>query len=299
MLHLHSIMNGIWAIDRDFASNYLPLLAAYMKADNKLNTFNLSSASGRSMEEITENNGVKTYSIKNGAYTLSEYGNWIRPEDAPQDSVAIINITGAITKYDQGCGPSGTKTKSELLARCVDNNKIKAVGFVIDSGGGQAQAMLGMDEAIREARKIKGVGAFVDDNAYSAAAGIASSCDFTILNNKNAGIGSYGTYATIVDYTEYYKSLGINIIEVYATASKDKNQPFIQALQGNTKLLEEIVNQANESFLSMVETNRGSELKAKRSEWGTGKTFTATQAKDMGLIDDIGNFSYFIDFFNT
>jgi ClpP class serine protease len=296
MLFLHSLMNEVWSINRDFAANFLPLIASYIKSEDKL-SFD-SARYTKDGDKITERNGVKTYSLKNGVYVLSEFGEYVSPEDAPEDSIAIVNINGAITKYDQACGPAGMKTKSELILRCANNSRIKGVGVVMDSGGGQSKAMFAVDDAIQEARKLKGVGCFIDDNAYSAAAGIASSCDFIIANNVNANIGSYGTYATIVDYSEYYKKLGINIIEVYATLSNDKNQPFIQAINGDDTLLKAIIDKLNESFLSMVETNRGSSLKANRTEWGTGKEFYANEALEMGLIDDIGNFAYFIDSFN-
>lgn len=295
MLFLHSIMNEVWCINRDFAANFLPIIASYIKSEDKLQ---INSAYNKDGDKITERNGVKTYTLKNGVYVLSEFGEYVSPEDAPEDSIAIININGAMTKYDQSCGPAGMKTKSELILRCADNSRIKGIGVVVDSGGGQSKAMFTIDEAVQQAKQKKGVGCFIDDNAYSAAAGLSSSCDFVIANNKNANIGSYGTYATIVDYTEYYKNLGINIIDIYATLSKDKNQPFIQAIKGDDTLLKAIIDRLNESFLSMVKKNRGSSLKANQSEWGTGKEFYAPEAMEMGLIDDIGNFAYFIDSFN-
>ena len=294
MLALHNILNGIWSIDRDFAANFLPLVSSYLKSENHPA---FRSQTDKNGNEITERNGVSTMVIKNGIFQVSEYGGWSAPEDAPKNSIAIININGAITKYDQSCGPAGMATKSDLAIRCANNPNIIGVGFKIDSGGGETRAMRLMNDTINQINSKVPTGAFIDDAAYSAAAGIATACNFRMANNSDAGIGSFGTYATIVDYSKYYEAMGINILEIYADASSDKNQPFIQALKGNDKLLKELINQVNESFLSMVETNLGNQLKADRKDWATGKTFFASEAMDMGLINAIGSFDEFINSF--
>ena len=33
MLYLHNIINGVWLIDPDYANNYLPLVAAFMRGE--------------------------------------------------------------------------------------------------------------------------------------------------------------------------------------------------------------------------------------------------------------------------
>ena len=294
MLFLHNILNGIWSMDRDYVANYLPLITSYLKGERTPDVINSSHSDEK---QFTERNGISTMVLKNGTFQVSEYGSWSAPEDAPKNSIAIININGAITKYDQGCGPSGMATKSDLAIRCADNKNIIGVGFKIDSGGGETRAMRLMSDTINQINGKVPTGAFIDDAAYSAAAGIATACNFRMANNKDAGIGSFGTYATIVDYSKYYKALGIDILEIYADASSDKNQPFIQALKGDDTLLKALINQVNESFLSMVETNLGNQLKANRDDWATGKTFFANQAIDMGLINAVGTFDEFINSF--
>jgi len=295
MLALHNILNGIWSMDRDYVANYLPVITAYLKGERTPEL--VKSSSNSDQKEFSERNGISTMVLKNGVFQVSDYGSWSAPEDAPKDSIAIINVNGAITKYDQQCGPSGMATKSELAIRCANNKNIIGVGFKIDSGGGETRAMRLMSDTINEINGRVPTGAFIDDAAYSAAAGIATACNFRMANNNDAGFGSFGTYATIVDYSKYYEALGINILEIYADASTDKNQPFIQALKGNDKLLKELINQVNESFLSMVETNLGDQLKADRKDWATGKTFFAPQAMDMGMINAIGTFDEFINSF--
>lgn len=293
MLFLHNIVNSIWMIEPGFASNYLPLVTDYLTGKR----FQPQSRLSSDEREFSEKNGVLTAEIKNGTYSISEYGHWGSPEDAPENSIAIINITDAITKQDQECGPAGMITKSNLLKRCYDNSRIKAIALVIDSGGGEGYAMRMMAETISQ--RNKPVAAFIDDFAFSAAYGIASACEFVTANSKIARIGSIGTYMTIADFTEYFKQKGIKLIEIYATASKDKNNDYYEAVKGNLEPIRNICNQFNENFLQLIETNRKNNLTADRESWGTGKVYFADEALQLGLIDSIDTFENFLNYFNT
>lgn len=293
MLFLHNIVNSVWMIEPGFASNYLPLVTDYISG-KRVDVVSRSSANER---EITDRNGILSAILKNDTYTISEYGRYGSPEDAPENSIAIINITDAITKHDQDCGPAGMLTKSNLLKRCYNNSRIRAIALVIDSGGGEGNAMRLMSETIES--RNKPVGAFIDDFACSAAYGIASGCDFIIANSKMARIGSIGTYMTIADYTEYYKQRGIALTEIYATASTDKNNDYYEAIKGNLEPIRNVCNQFNEDFLQRIETNRKNNLTEARESWGTGKVYFAEEAQRLGLIDGIDTFDNFINYFNT
>lgn len=289
MLQRHNILNGIWLMDREYANNYLPIIASFIKGEST----NVPIVYSEDKDKLTDRNSIKIASPKSDTYQISEYGSAVKPENAPKDSIAIIDINGAITKYDQNCGPAGMQTKSDLLRRCYNNTNIKSVVFRIDSGGGEGYAMRLMNETIGE--KNKPVYAFIDDFCCSAAYGIASGCDMVFANSELAKIGSIGTYVTIADFTEAYKKMGVNLIEVYATASKDKNKDFYEAINGNVEPLRKTVNQFNDAFLSTVQTNRNDKLTADQKTWGTGKVWSATEALSLGIIDGISTFENFIN----
>jgi len=276
-------------MDEAYAANYLPLVASFIKGEQM--TANPTEV------ELNKRNSIQFATFPNDVLSVSSNSTGITPENAPQGSIAIINIANAITKQDQECGPAGMKTKSDLLKRCYANDNINSVVLVIDSGGGQGMAMRLMAETISQ--KNKPVGAFIDDNCCSAAYGIASGCDFIVANSNQAQIGSIGTYITIADYTEKFKQMGVNLIEIYASASTDKNKEFFDAIQGNPEPIRAIANQFNEHFLSLIESNRTDKLKADRTVWGTGKVYFAEKALELGLIDGIDTLENFINYFNT
>jgi ClpP class serine protease len=282
MLYRHQILNGIWAINPDFSANYLPLIASYLTG--KPVKFNPSG-----QEDCL------TFAVQSAQKFNVNSSKYNNPENAPEDSVAIISITGTLTKYDQECGPDGILTKSQLLQRCYDNPNIKGIVLNVDSGGGAATAMFLMAETI--AKRTKPVVGFVSDNAFSAAYGILSGCDLIIANNKTAGVGSIGTYCTIIDYSEQLKKLGVKLIDVYATDSKHKNSVYREAIKGNIEPLRAEVDRFNDEFLALVEQNRGEKLKKERSVWGTGKTYFADESIELGLIDAIDSFDNILNYF--
>ena len=283
MLFLHQIFSSFWAITDTQAVNYMPLIASYMK--------------GNRVEALPERpNHFALASIENAAYQIQTYGRNI-PENIPANSIGVIDIRGAMTKYDQDCGPDGMLTISNLLKRCYANEGIKAIVLRIDSGGGETVAWRMMNDAISV--RNKPVVAFVEDCACSAAYGIASGCDMIVANHKMAITGCIGSLSTIFDYREYLKKEGITEITVYATPSKDKNKWFRNALDGDTALLQKMTDESCEDFISTIEKNRGDKLKSDRSEWGTGKEYYSDQSIKIGLIDGIDTFENVLNYFNT
>lgn len=278
MLFLHNIVNGFWLIDENFAANYMPLVTNYLLGQRI---------------QFTENRIPENFlSIQNGDDSREQIKSL---KDAPVNSIAVINISGAITKHDQECGPDGMSSKASILQECYHNENIKGIIIKIDSGGGEGNGMRLLCENL--SNRNKPVVAFIDDFACSAAYGIASNADVVIANSAQARIGSIGTYLTIADYSKQLEMKGIKLIEVYATASKDKNQEYFQALKGNMEPLKKIADHFNETFLKMIETNRGDKLTSDRSVWGTGKVFFAEEAQELGLIDGIDTFNNILNYF--
>lgn len=292
MLFLHQIFNSVWMIDTDYAANYIPLVTAYLNGSSII-----KQSSPATSGKYNANNGVVFATPKNGIYQISDAGRYSSPEKAPEDSIAIITISGAITKHDQDCGPSGMQTKANLLERCYANDNIEGIVARVSSGGGEGNAMRLFNETV--AKRNKAVVGFIDDYACSAAYGIISGADMIIANSNEARIGSIGTYLTILDYSKQLEMQGINVIEVYASASTDKNREYFEALKGNTDPLKEIADRYNEGFISQIEKQRGEYLQSDRKIWGTGKVFFADKALEIGLINAIDSFDNILYYFNT
>lgn len=278
--------NGVWLIDKSHAEGYLPLIANILKGNIKKEDH--SEERMKSMPRYI--------TFENGVHEISDYGSYGNPDKAPKNSIALMSIHGPVTYYDQYCGPSGMATKSELLNRCADNPNIKAVILELRSGGGEGHASNKFVRAIQEFKSTgKPIVAFVEDFAHSAAYEIAASCNWITANTPTAKVGSIGTFITLADYSEFWKKEGIRLVEIYADKSKDKNQDYYEALKGNTKQVKADVNHWNEEFIKEIGTNRGEKLNEGEDVWGTGKTFFANKAIEIGLIDEVASFEEVVE----
>lgn len=280
MMNRHNIASGIWLIDSEYAQGYLPLVTNFLKGNNRNQLIE-----AKSVPELTERNSIKIFNPTSGIYNISEYGDRVKPESAPQNSIAVIDIADVITKYDQDCGPAGMVTKSNLLKRCYQTNNIDAIVLKIDSGGGEGYAMFHLCETIAE--RNKPVYAFVSDFCASAAYGIASGCDSIYVNMDLAKVGSIGAYTTLIDYKNFFERQGVKIHEIYAAQSKDKNIEFKEAVKGNYAPMQKMLTVFTEKFITMVYDNRKDKLKADKKVWNTGKTMYASEAIEIGLMDKI------------
>lgn len=286
MLYLHHILNGFWQIEESFAANYLPVVAQALKGE--LSTGFQPSAPDSFFHIVClDDEESRTFPDKEMPTAAN----------APENSIAVIDVIGAITKYDQFCGPVGVLSLSETLLECYRNQNIKSIVIRVDSGGGEAYACLAMQQAI--AGRNKPVIGFIRDFACSAAYGLLSGCDLIVANSPLARIGSIGTLTTLADYSAYYEKQGIRLIEIYASKSTEKNKDFREALCGNVDPLRQVCDRLNEDFISRISAGRSGILTADTQLWATGKVFFADQALALGLIDRIDSFENLIQYFNT
>lgn len=293
MLQLHNILSGVWCLDTAKSLDYLPLISSFIKGEPVGKRLEPESQQ-QSYETRVKAHTAPIIAAGNKGYNVGfSWSEWY-PEEIEDDSVAIIRITGAITKY-ASCENYGIQNYASLMHRCYANDKIKGIILVLDTPGGEARAMVDMIDALNS--RNKPITAFVSDGCFSAGMGIATQCDAIVMNNEFARCGSIGTMMTIMDQRGYFEKQGINLIDLYATASKDKNQDYRDILDGKTDAAVARLDQLNGYLLKSVKKGRGERLTADKSEWGTGKTFSAKEALEMGLIDQINPLQKVIDYF--
>lgn len=290
----NEITTSVWMFSEQAAKGQMLLFASILNGKHEETNIDYS--------EERKKSGIRYISFSNtGIYQISDYGQASSPEDAPEGSISLIEINGAITKHDQYCGPSGMVTKANLLKRAENNKNIKAHILYLESGGGSGNASLEFSRVISEEIK-KPVFAFIDDIGASACYWIASACDYIYAKNKFTQVGSIGTYISIADLRNYWALQGVEWIDVYAKQSTDKNRPYKEALEGKTDLLEKDATDFNAHFIKSIKSFRKGKLSFKPSSEEdpfTGKLFNADFAEKIGLIDEISTFSKMVQDINN
>ncbi len=268
---LNEVIRGVWLIQPDTAKAYYPLVHRLFTGDVL------------PFKDFEKETPVSFASMDDKQQIIVDPKN----RDQPSDLISILSVTGVITKYDQTCGPLGMQTKAQLLKELDNNDHVIAHIIHVDSGGGEGYAARMMAETIKSLQKP--TFAFIDGMAASAAYWIASACSFVCASSEMDRVGSIGTYISVADYRKYFADKGVNIIDVYASKSTDKNRDYFDAVDGDTSRLQTLVDTFNDFFLNAVKGNREDHLDPE-SNWHTGEMFFAENAKQIGLIDAIASF---------
>jgi ClpP class serine protease len=206
--------------------------------------------------------------------------------------VAVIRIEGVIMKEDN-CGAPGTETLSKIVKEAYAHPNIAAIVIIADSGGGAVNGTFEFSDLLTNGPKW--VVTHVTGMAGSAMYAIASGTHI-IASHRTVEVGSIGTAISFMDYTKAYEEMGIKEHYINATASKDKNQDYFEALKGNyDRIRKNILDPTNDVFLDTVKNNRAGKLDLKEEDVLTGKMYLAEAAIENGLIDEIGDFEYAID----
>lgn len=195
-----------------------------------------------------------------------------------KDKVAVISMIGEMTKYDTVCSYGSEYYVSEML-KAEQDADIKGIILKLDGPGGNADA-LPVFEEIKPLIK-KPVVALVDQ-ACSLHYFIASvlSSHIMMSNTVTAEVGSIGVQVVFLKPEQ-------EVIIVRPPQSKDKNQVFIDALNGDYSRLEAKLVPLAVHFQDMVKKSRPKV----KEEAICGNTYYADEAIKVGLADSIGTLS--------
>jgi len=200
----------------------------------------------------------------------------------------LTGVIGNIGKFRQGIEYSG---QEDIIKKAFSVKKALAVAITINSPGGSPVQSHLIYKFIREQAKKnkKKVIIFTEDVAASGGYLIACSGD-EIYANSSSIIGSIGVISASFGFKNLIEKIGVQR-RVY-TAGKNKStlDPFLDEKEEDINRLKNIQLELHQDFIDVVEESRGSKLnKNSGIELFSGEFWTGKKAKDLGLIDGLGN----------
>ncbi len=280
---LHELISSPWFIEKGYADDHFHLALRLLKGDFFVDP-NITETD-KSSEMLSQAN----ISFLNAGkpFTIDAYDLYHNADQLSDPSLFILNISGPITKHSMFCGPVGMNHKSDWLKKADMHPLIFAHVIKLDSGGGSGYAARVMSETISNLQKP--VFAFIDDYGASAAYWIAAEACHIAIGSDMGMAGSIGTYLTLRDYSDKLKKEGIVEVDVYAEMSSQKNIELRLLREGKLESAiaraQSLANKFNDHFLNHVIKSRSNKLKS--NEWNNGSMFFASDAKSIGLIDEI------------
>ena len=197
-------------------------------------------------------------------------------------------VIGNVGKFKQGINFSG---QEEIIKKAFSIKKSPAVAISINSpGGSPVQSHLIHDFIKNQAKKNKKkVIIFMEDVAASGGYLIACAGD-EIYANKSSIVGSIGVIYSSFGFKDLIQKIGVQR-RVY-TAGKNKStlDPFLDEREEDIQRLKKIQLDLHKDFIEVVENSRGQKLKKNTGvELFSGEFWSGRKAKELGLIDGIGN----------
>jgi len=201
--------------------------------------------------------------------------------------VRLTGIIGSAGRFKQGMELANQR---DILKKAFSVKKISHVAISINSPGGspvQSHLIYSYIRQLAEKNKIKVI-VFAEDVAASGGYFIACAGD-EIYANSSSIIGSIGVIYSSFGFTELIKKIGVE--RRIHTAGKNKStlDPFLEEKKDDIERLKTIQLDIHKDFINVVEKSRGSKLKKSEVELFSGEFWSGSKAKELGLIDEIGN----------
>jgi protease-4 len=225
------------------------------------------------------------------AYVLGASGmhSFTPGEIAQSGTIGILKVCGGIVKdSDHECGVIGSMEMAENV-KALAASGVSAIIIDIDSPGGQVDGTATLADAIKAA-PVPTVAVVNDGMACSAGYWLASAADTIYATHQNCEVGSIGVYATLADFSDYYKEMGVKIEDVYAAQSTEKNNGYRDWKAGNAETFQKRLTSVADSFIATVKDNRAGKLNVNAADPFKGAVYNATEALAIGLIDGIKSF---------
>lgn len=223
-----------------------------------------------------------------GSYPETGYGDC---------NVMGIELRGELytyTPYDKDGnkleGYEDTTTSEEilnLLDEAEYSDEIKGTLIEVDSYGGSPVAAEEIANAIKYMEKP--IVVFIREAGLSAAYFSITPADY-IFALKSSNVGGIGVTQSYLDNVSKNQKEGLSFIQLSTGKFKDAGSPDKQLTQEERNLFMRDLQIVHENFIKTISENRNIAIEKVRAI-SDGSSVLGAQAKELGLIDEVGDYT--------
>jgi protease-4 len=194
------------------------------------------------------------------------------------DKVALVRVTGVII--------DSTDIIEELKDYAKDNS-IKAVILRVDSPGGAVAPSQEIYEEILKLKEKKKIVVSMGTVAASGGYYISAPAD-KIVANAGTLTGSIGVIMEIPNISGLMQKIGVETQVIKSGEHKDIASVFKSLKPEEKQILQNVLDDVHSQFIQAVSEGRGMKFEEIR-KLADGRIFTGRMAKQLGLVDELGN----------
>jgi protease-4 len=198
--------------------------------------------------------------------------------------VGVVKVEGMIMD---------PKDAVDQIERFIDDDSIAAVVLRVDSPGGSVGAAQEIHDEVKRLAQEKPV--VVSMGSVAASGGYYIACPARkIFANGGTITGSIGVIMEITNLEGLFQWMKVKNMVIKSGEFKDAGSPYRPMTDKEKQYLQSIVDNLYQQFEKAVADGRDMPLE-KVHELADGRVFTGTQAKQLGLVDEIGSLWQAID----
>jgi len=207
---------------------------------------------------------------------LAIFGN-SNPKDLQQPNLQTIDLSGAIMN---------ATAILEKIDEAKSAKNIKGVLLNVNSPGGAVAPSVEIAYAIKELNSIKPVVVYAS-GVMASGSYYSSIWASKIIANPGSMVGSIGVIMQSVDASELIDKIGVKTQTIKMGKFKEVGTPTRQWTKYEKDELQKVIKNTYNMFVQDVSSARKLDIKDK-TKFADAHIFTASQARDVGLIDKVG-----------
>jgi protease-4 len=204
--------------------------------------------------------------------------------------IAVISLSGTITTGSSSLLSGSTITPKlvrDYLTEAEKDKAVKAIVFRIESPGGEIEPC---QEILWEIERVKETKPIVVSMGGTAASGgyYISTQANKIVALPTTQTGSIGVISAVINVEELLEKLGIQIEIFKGGKYKDMYWGFRELTPEEEDIMQQMIDEYYEQFIDVVAEGRELSREEVR-DLATGQLYTGTEAKELGLVDELGD----------
>ena len=233
-------------------------------------------------------NTISKNLLQSSADDIINLGGSYQFNPPSEDYIAIVRVEGTIQEQSGSStleASSGYQHDSTMnyIDELMDDSNNKGILLYVDSPGGTVYESEELYQKLKEYKETTKRPIW-DYMAHYAASGgyMVSMASDKIYANSNTTTGSIGVIMSGYDMSGLYKKLGIRYVSITSGKNKDSSKFTDEQIA----IYQDQINEAYEKFVNIVADGRDMSVEDVK-KLADGRTYTAKQAKNNGLIDEI------------
>ena len=212
------------------------------------------------------------------------------------DKIAVIYVEGSIVSGSMynGLGYATSESINENIRKALDDKSVKAIVLRVDSPGGSSTAGEEIYEEVKKAHD-SGMPIVVSMGSVAASAAYLISVPANVIvANPSTMTGSIGVIWTFENMSAYNKNEGIEYYIAKSGEFKDMGGSWRGLSNAEKEYADSVIMEVYNTFVTRVAEGRNMSV-SKVKDIADGRIYTGKKAKEIGLVDELGDFYDAID----